>query len=79
MRLFASACLLLVCGLLCLHTAHAQFGGMPKKEEKKAPATKADIPLIRCGVCEAIVKASTKMVKTLKENVTVGGKVGTSS
>jgi hypothetical protein len=52
--------------------ASAQFPGMGKREEKKAPAVKADLPFIRCGACEAIAKQALKKVKAMREAVTPG-------
>eukprot|EP00798_Chlamydomonas_sp_ICE-L_P021036 gene21036-27906_t len=56
--------------LQVVREAHAQFGGMPKKEVKIIPARKEDIKYVQCSVCEAVVKASVKHTKAVKENVT---------
>jgi hypothetical protein len=67
--------------LLLLMVAMAQafdmdmMGGMPKPEQKKAPAVKEDIPYIRCQVCEAVVKQSIKLVKDLTAELKPGKKV----
>lgn len=50
--------------------AAAQFGGMPKKEEKKAPANKEDLKYIKCAVCEAVVKHAMKATKGMREAAT---------
>ena len=39
-------------------------------QDKKAPAVKADLPYIRCGVCEGIVKHSIAGVKKMKAEAT---------
>ncbi|KAL6762700.1 hypothetical protein V8C86DRAFT_2513742 [Haematococcus lacustris] len=52
------------------------MGGMPRPDTKtKVPAVKADIPFIRCGVCEAMVKQSVKAVKGLQAAATPAQKM----
>lgn len=74
MRLTALAGLLLLISV-ALPSSHAFMPGMPKKPEKKAPAVPSDIPFIRCQACEAIVKQSIKMVKTMRSELKPGQKV----
>lgn len=65
--------LVLLAGLLalCGGPAAAQFGG-GKRPEKKAPIVKADLPYIRCGTCEVMVKQAMNRVKKLREEQTPG-------
>jgi len=44
-------------------------------KDKKAPVTKADLPYIRCGVCEGVAKHAVAAVKTMRSEATVVKKV----
>jgi len=55
--------------------ASAQFGGGNRPPPPKPPASKADLPLIRCQVCEAVVKQAREVVKTLRAEVKPGKKL----
>ena len=54
------------------------FGGQQfgRGKDKKAAAIKADLPLIRCGTCEGIVKQSIAAVKQMRADATPIKKVG---
>ena len=67
---------MLLLGLCLLGTAMAQFPGMGKKEEKKAPVNKDDLKYIRCATCEAVVRQSIKANRTLKEESNAKKRVG---
>lgn len=51
------------------------MGHGQKMGENKAPARKADIPLIKCQVCELYVKQAIKATKELRAAVKPGHKV----
>ena len=53
------------------------LGGMRfgRGKDKKAPATKADLPYIRCGVCEGVVKQAISAVKKMRSEATAVKKV----
>lgn len=68
LRLHALAVIVL-CGCCCL----AQLGGVP--QEPKAAAVKADIPYIKCQVCEAFVKQAINVTKRLREAATASKKL----
>lgn len=57
----------------CVSLASAQFGG--SSPPPKAPAVVADIPYIKCGVCQAFVKQAMSAVKTLRTDEKPGKKV----
>eukprot|EP00199_Chlamydomonas_sp_CCMP681_P005464 CAMPEP_0119107866 /NCGR_PEP_ID=MMETSP1180-20130426/12000_1 /TAXON_ID=3052 ORGANISM="Chlamydomonas cf sp, Strain CCMP681" /NCGR_SAMPLE_ID=MMETSP1180 /ASSEMBLY_ACC=CAM_ASM_000741 /LENGTH=243 /DNA_ID=CAMNT_0007093413 /DNA_START=60 /DNA_END=787 /DNA_ORIENTATION=+ len=63
--------------LLLSATAYGQgMGGMGgNKGPDKAPARKADLPFIRCQVCQAIVKQSVASVKAMRSALKPGKKL----
>jgi hypothetical protein len=70
-----AAVLLMLAAVAQAFDMDSMMAGMPKPEQKKAPAVKEDIPYIRCQVCEAVVKQSIKLVKDLRAEVKPGKKV----
>lgn len=58
---------LLAAALLLAAPVAAMFPGMGgNKPPPKVPAVKADIPFIKCQVCEAIIKQAREVVKDLR-------------
>jgi hypothetical protein len=49
-----------------------QFG---RGKEQKAPVVKSDLPFIRCGTCDAVVKQMGRAVAKLRETQTAAKKV----
>lgn len=44
-------------------------------KDKKAPVTKADLPYIRCGVCESVAKHAVIVVENMRSMATQANKV----
>lgn len=61
--------------VLCTCLAHGQGFGGGSKGPDKAPASKADLPLIRCQVCEAVVKQAISEVKGMRAELKPGKRV----
>jgi len=47
----------------------------PSSAVEKAPVTKADLPYIRCGVCESVAKHAVIVVENMRSMATQANKV----
>lgn len=73
----ACACRLAACmWLASVLACSAQMGmDMGNYEEPKAPAVKADLPYIRCSVCQEVAKEAYRMIKAMRDALKPGQKV----
>jgi len=68
----AIACLTLLAAAGCV--AQFDFGGGGKKELPHA--VRSDVQYIKCPVCKQLVKQAMRTVKTMREELKPGKKVG---
>ena len=67
--------MVLACAAACTQQAKAQinFGG---GKRELPPAVRADVPYVKCGICQQFVKQAMRSMRTIKEGLKPGQKVG---
>ncbi|GBF95667.1 hypothetical protein Rsub_08649 [Raphidocelis subcapitata] len=70
-RCALAACLIVLAAGSC--AAQFDFGGGGGRQTP--PAVRADVPFIRCGVCQHFVKQALRVLKTMREELKPGKKL----